>query len=374
MSPAPSRTRERVLTMGLAVGGVLAALLLTEAAVRIAGLAPHDHASARLVDSHWRDLLDAYPSNPRGYFDLDLRDPATRDRYHRLAPLRYDLVAQRTPFAVASHYNRLRFRDVEPTPKPKGVRRVVVVGDSFTEGQGVKEPDTLARRLEGLLNAKAPGAWEVRNCGRRGADFPALFDGFQDALTLEPDVVVYAMVLNDAARTPEFEARQTYVNDWILDRGQRADEPPPPRPRWYESRLLALVRARLANARIGRETTRWSLEMYGAPNQAGWAQTQALIREMERRTLARGGRFVLALWPLLVGTDGHYPFAAAHDEVRRFCLTAGIEEIDLLATLRVRPPRELWVHPIDMHPNEIAQGLAAEALGPVLLAPAPGRP
>ena len=103
MTLTGSRTRERVFTALLAAGGLLAAILLTEGAIRIAGLAPHDHASARLVDARWRELLDAYPSNPRGYFDLDLRDPATRERYHHLAHLRYDLVARRTPFAVVSH-------------------------------------------------------------------------------------------------------------------------------------------------------------------------------------------------------------------------------------------------------------------------------
>jgi hypothetical protein len=37
--------------------------------------------------------------------------------------------------------------------------------------------------------------------------------------------------------------------------------------------------------------------------------------------------------------------------------------------LRARPTESLWVHPVDMHPNEIAHRLAAESLaGPVLAA------
>ena len=372
-SAPAAHNRERLLTALLVLGGVLAALLLGETGVRLTGFGQGEHASARLVDPRWRELLDAYPSNPRGYFDLDLRDPATRERYHSLAPIRYDVVASHTPFAVATRYNRLRFRDVEPAPKPPGVRRVVVVGDSFTEGQGVKEADTLARRLEGLLNRGGGGGWEVRNCGRRGKDFPLLFEGFEAALTLEPDVVVYAMVLNDPVRTPEFQARQTYVNDWILDRGQGGGAPQS-RRRWYESRLLAFLRSRIEAYRTARATTRWYLEMYGAANQSGWEQTKGLIREMERRTLLRGGRFVLALWPLLVNTNENYPFAAAHDEIRKFCLSAGVEEVDLLDALRGPLPHDLWVHPVDMHPNELAQRLAAEALAPVLIGKAPVRP
>ena len=96
----------------------------------------------------------------------------------------------------------------------------MVLGDSFTEGQGVKEPDTYPRRLEALLNASGSGRWEVRNCGRRATDFPELYAAFEEILAFQPDVIVYGMVLNDADRSPEFQARQTYVNDWILDRGR----------------------------------------------------------------------------------------------------------------------------------------------------------
>ena len=103
-------------------------------------------------------------------------------------------------------------------PKAAGVTRVVLLGDSFTEGQGVKEADTTARRLEALLNASGERRWEVLNCARRGADFPSLYKMFEKVLPYDPDVVVHAMVLNDAERPTEFEARRGPLDDWILDR------------------------------------------------------------------------------------------------------------------------------------------------------------
>jgi hypothetical protein len=376
MPPERTRRRERALRAALGASSVLAALLAAEVVARATHLAPspQHRLTARLVDARWRELLDCYPTNPRGYFDIDLREAGARERYHHLVPLRYDALARRAPYAVAFRYNRQRFRDQEATPKPAHSRRVVVVGDSFTEGQGVKEPDTMPRRLESLLNAQATLPWDVRNCGRRATDFPALMDNFEAALALEPNVVVYAMVLNDAIRAPEFEARQTYVNDWILDNGQRPDVPLPPPLRFYQSHFLAFLRGRLEAHRVGQETTRWYREMYGPPNSTGWGETRTLIREMRRRTLARGARFVLVLWPLLVRTDGNYPFAAPHEEIRRFALSAGIEELDLLPVLRGRPTRDLWVHPVDMHPNELAQQLAAQALAHLLGARASVRP
>jgi lysophospholipase L1-like esterase len=318
------------------------------------------------VDPRWRLLLDCYPTNPRGYFDLDLRRPESRERYARLAPVRFESLVRRTPFAVESRYNSQRFRDVEIGPKPPGVRRVMVLGDSFTEGQGVKEPDTYPRVLEARLNAAGGARWEVRNCGRRGADFPLLFELFEQVLRYDPDVVVYGMVLNDADQSDAFHARQAYVNDLILDRGRGTEGQPPPEMALLDSRLLGFVRDRLETRRTTRETMRWYLDMYGAPNREGWERTQGYLREMNRLTRERGARLLVASWPLLVNTEGEDPFDAATKTISRFCVAAGIPWHDLRPALRGRPASSLWVHPVDMHPNDLAHGLAAESLAPVI--------
>jgi len=352
----------------LAAVSVIVGLVTIEAALRAAGYTPRKfHATARIIDPHWKLLLDCYPTNPRGYFDIDLRAPSSRARYEHLAPLRYESLRHRTPFAVESRYNSLRFRDAEFGAKTPGVRRVMVLGDSFTEGQGVKEPDTYARVLEQRLNAAGPARFEVRNCGRRGADFPLLFQMFDEILRFEPDVVVYGMVLNDADQSPEFHARQTYVNDLILDRGRAtSDRHLAPDMGRLDSRLLGFVRDRLETRHTTRETTRWYLDMYGEPNREGWARTQGYLREMNRRMRERGGHLLVASWPLMVDMEGEDPFASATATVSRFCLAAGIPWHDLRPALKGRPTSSLWVHPVDMHPNELAHRLAAESLAPVV--------
>jgi hypothetical protein len=355
------RARAALATAALVLGSTLAGAALMEATLRVLDYRPERFRNTgRVVDPKWRALLDCYPTNPRGYFDIDLRDEATRLRYRSMAPHRLDAVARRAPWAVEFRYNRLRFRDVELGDKPEDVRRVIVLGDSFTEGQGVKEPDTYARRLEGLLNAAGRGRWEVRNAGRRATDFPELYAAFDQVLPFEADVIVFGMVLNDADRSERFQARQTYVNDWILDRGRILDADAP-EPGGFESRLASLVSDRVEAYRTSRETLRWYREMYAEPNREGWARTQEYLREMNRRTRAAGGRFLVATWPLLVGLD-RYAFADVHETIARFCLGAGIPHHDLLPVLRGRPTSDLWVHPVDMHPNEVAHRLAAESL------------
>jgi len=90
---------------------------------------------------------------------------------------------------------------------------------------------------------------------------------------------------------------------------------------------------------------------------------------MNQRTRAAGGRFLVATWPLLVALD-RYPFADVHERIARFCLEAGIPQQDLWPVLRGERTESLWVHPVDMHPNEVAHRLAAESLvRPVLALP-----
>ncbi len=361
--------RLRGLAPNLALSGasLLLVPLLLEIGLRLAGVAPAGPlASRRIVDGHWTLLLDCYPSNPRGYFDIDLRLPENDRRYRHLAPHRFDAIQRFHPWAVESRYNALRFRDAPLGPKPEGRKRVMVMGDSFTEGQGVKEPDTASRVLGRLLEARAPGRFEVRNCGRRAADFPALYQEFEDILPYQPDLVVYALVLNDAEQPEAFRARQEYIDDWILDRQNLPDAQGPPPVSFWRSRACDVIAGRVQAWRVGRETTRWYLDMWSDAN-PGWARTQEEIRSMDRRLRERGARLLVAPWPLFVGLEDHYPFTAVHETIRRFCLGEGIAYHDTLPVFLGRRSSDLWVHPVDRHPNEIAHRLAAESLAPVVL-------
>jgi lysophospholipase L1-like esterase len=342
-------------------------LLGLEGALRVAGFEPGgESAVRRMVGPRGTPLLDCFPSNPRGYFEIDLRDPAKDALYRGLAPHRFDAIARDHRWAVEVRYNALGFRDVPPAPRPHGVRRVVVLGDSFAEGQGVKEADTLARVLERLLETRAAGRYQVRNCGRRGMDFPELLGSFEDALAYEPDLVIYTLTLNDAVQPPEFHERQSFVNDWILDRTREPDAPQA-RPSPFRPRVFDFVAERWSALLIGRQTTRFYLDMWSDANRGGFERTQEYLREMKRRLDERGARLLIAPWPLFVGLEQDYPFAPVHDSIHRFCLVAQIPYHDLLKTFEGRPAAELWVHPVDHHPNEIAHRVAAEALLPLVL-------
>jgi lysophospholipase L1-like esterase len=340
--------------IGLGVGGVFFALLLGECGVRIAGVAPERHRQLRTIENADKTAaVDAYPTNPRGYFDVDLRDDETRAR---LAAEGIDVskIAARTPYAVEFHANKHRCRDRDFDDAPTaGTTRVLVIGDSFTEGQGVKEGDTFPRVLERELGKNV----EVINCGRRGRDFPALHDAFGELVdAYKPNVVVYAMVLNDAEQSPEFRARQKFLNDWIVDRRRMLADDDDGAP--HGSRLWALWRERSESRRVARETTRWYLDMYGPENAAGWSATQKYIQDMSARM---NGHFLVALLPLLA-KGKPYPFEPTAKEIARAMKAANVAFVDLQPSIANEAPESLWVHAVDMHPNERAHALFAKAL------------
>lgn len=357
MVTARRATARRALgRAALVVASTLATFGIAEGVLRATGHGPQRWIHpAYLESADKRHALDLYPDDPRHYFPLDLRSEPARSRLRAVGLGALDTHWQRTPFGVPFEYSEELCRGHEVLPKDPARLRVVVIGDSFTEGQGVREEDTFAVQL----HTEA----EVVNCGRRGYDFPALGAWFDRQLALEPDVVVYAMVLNDVQQSAAFHAQQRYLDDWILDRRRmvtEGDGAPPASQSW----LWALAADRIEGVRVAHATTRWYQAMVGAPNLAGWNATLAHVQRMHEAMQARGGAFLVVLWPLLVDLDGDYPFAATHRTIARALAARGIAFFDALPDFRGRDPRTLWVHATDRHPNERAHAIFARAIEP----------
>lgn len=342
--------------LGLALGATVASLLFAEVVLRLLDVRPDRYPqTARFETEDKRVGLDLYPDDPRGAFPVDLRDPAERARW----VARFGALADRwarTPHGVPFRYSEELCRGEVPPPSERP--RVVVIGDSFAEGQGVVEEETFAARLDDALDA------DVINCARRGYDFPTLRTWFEARLSLEPDVALYAMVLNDPQRSEAFQARQRYIDDWIVDRRRmfsQGDGSPPP----WEPRFFSLVADRVEGLRVQSETTRWYREMVGPENAEGWAATLDHVEAMDAAMTARGGRLVVALWPLMVDLEG-YPFEATHARIVEGLAARGVSVIDTLDAFRGEDAAALWVHPADRHPNGRAHAIFADAIRPAL--------
>ena len=348
---------------GLSVGSLVLFLVVAEVILRVAGIGPLRWGRPRFLEHpDKRFALDAYPDDPRGYFDVDLSDPAVRARWTERGVPGVERAASATPHAVGFEYDDqlCRRHGASTAPREPGVTRIVFIGDSFVEGQGVRGEDTFAARLGRELT----GPVEAINCGRRGHDFPMIRTFFERQLAREPDIVVYAMTLNDAEQSESFHARQQYLDDWIMDRRRMYTDDSRRGPNFWEPRLLALTRDRIEGIRVARETRRWYLEMYAEPNRAGWQATQGHIHQMHEAMQARNGELVVALLPLLVDLEGDYPFRELSQTIGDALDVPSFH--DTTPAFLGRRTRDLWVHPADHHPNEAAHEIIAAELRPVL--------
>jgi hypothetical protein len=125
-------------------------------------------------------------------------------RYHavlgwsQIPDASYDFVLDGRPVHVS--FNSLGFRDVaHETAKPPGVKRIVVIGDSFSEAVQVNLEETFFKRLEELLDREGIESWEVINVGvgdfGTAQEYLALI---HYGLAFDPDVIVHQIFpLND---------------------------------------------------------------------------------------------------------------------------------------------------------------------------------
>lgn len=365
-----SRLRRFGGRVALLFGATIVSLLLAEIVVRVGNLGAHRHPPLRHVENDDKSAaVDLYPTNPRGSFDVDLRGSGQSAAVVAQGIPLTPAMTARTPYGVRFSYDVQRCRDRAFAPKAAGVKRIIVLGDSFTEGQGVREEDTFVRRIDRDWHAD-PSApkMEIYNCGRRGRDFPALREAFDALLALDPDVVLYAMVLNDPEQSKSFHDRQEFLNDWIVDRRSTTDGDDED-VTVHGSKLWGLVHDRLEGARVARATTQWYLDLFGEPNREGWEATQRSLREMDEAMRARGGQLLVATLPLMVRLEGGYPFDAPHAAIADACTKMGLRCHDVLPAFRGMQTKDLWVHAVDLHPNEVAHGVIARDLLPWLRAP-----
>lgn len=167
-----SRMRNMIRTILLAATSTAVALLCLEVVVRA-----------------------IEPREVMRYFFMS-SDPVLHHRFTPNASGRY----KTTEFDVAYTINTLGLRNPEtPRAKPEGRKRILMLGDSFTEGDGVEYQETFSHRLQTMLDTSGlPQHWEVINAGV-GSYAPMVEYLYlkQEGLALDPDIVILNLDLSD---------------------------------------------------------------------------------------------------------------------------------------------------------------------------------
>ena len=285
-----------------------------------------------------------YDTNPRGYFDEDN--------------------------AVLMTVNARGLRDKKrevSIPAPAGIYRILGLGDSFTFGVGVRDEDTFLQKLENKLNASTepPRRYEVLNAGVQGyntRDEVIYLERHWLPMGLDPELVLIFFYLNDAyadhaflnmgetlgiqLKQPEGLARRS----WLYDLAQHK----------YHVREVTAKTEAYYNQPFFADAATF---LKGANQKsADWSFSREALEAVSALCRDRGIKVGVVIFPELLKLRGSYPFTQIHDTVTHACRSFGMPVLDLLETYKGQDERDLWVHPSDHHPNEIAHAQAADTI------------
>jgi hypothetical protein len=246
--------------------------------------------------------------------------------------------------------NTLGFRDAEPTDG----RRVVVIGDSFAFGVGVRDPsERFGEQLASALGAP----WVGVNVAQPNTHTLQHIEFLQDAALLDPEVVVLLYVFNDANYLEP--ARQTVVDHPSTILGHFR----PARLAFLNSYLFQEIYVRVRSI------------VSTGPLKSTFEDPALLdehVADLERFvTIAQG----MDATPILV------PFEHRVLSVERFArwYESLLDAADQLPVCDIRAAftpavDSLTVSPLDGHPNERAHRIAALAALPCVQSRLGARP
>jgi hypothetical protein len=251
--------------------------------------------------------------------------------------------------------NSLGFRDHEyATEKPAGAYRIIVLGDSVTNGYLVQFEDMYVKRLESLLNGPG-GKYEVISFGMNQYSTAQEVALFKDlGLRMRPDLVIVAYVLNDP--TPDGN-----INDFF-----RRDRAPSLALEWLIRKLKILFKIpKRYNEIKGCRHFDYFSEMHCDADK--WAVATASLRELGELSRKHGFQVLLVIFPLMEHDDNAsfetYRWKHIHQRVTEQATENGFYSLDLLPYFAEHRPAELKAVKNDMlHPNGLANRIAAGAI------------
>ena len=301
-------------------------------------------------------------------------------------------------------FNRLGFRGPDHDErKAPGVRRIVVLGDSFVASVGVDEPDTMVARLEAMLRDGGRGAtWEVLNFGVSGySTAQSLLVWRHIANRFEPDVVVLCFFLGNDPIDNSSRLSRYFRPYFRLDPAGQLVEEPFARARadlnaWLDehSRLYVWekeksrqIHLRFAHKPSTDPEDQRTLAVYDTqpdpPMREAWTITDALVAALSREVAATGARFVLvgvpergqvldAAWGELgravpSGTTARYQRNHPDDMLAAIASSHGISLLSLAPVFRASPhPDALLLQ--GFHWSKRGNALAAQSIYDYLVA------
>lgn len=229
-----------------------------------------------------------------------------------------------------------------PYEHPPGVLRLVMLGDSLTEGWGVPLEDTFPKRIERMYAAQGVKA-EVINTGVGNYDTIQEVEAFlTEFYKYSPDIVVLNFFVNDAEPVPH-------------------DVPPGPIARlcyscvYFTGRIDELLRQYGSRG----DWTDYYLGLFGDGSTKGWLDAKAYLQKLADYCKAHGIKLLVVSLPELHDVN-NYRFQPITDLLHQAANEDHVAFLDVLPYFKGQDSSKLWVSPGDVHPNAYADQFIAQ--------------
>jgi lysophospholipase L1-like esterase len=256
---------------------------------------------------------------------------------------------RRSDYRVGFHFNQLGARWLEPADEKIDGRVLVVLGDSFTYGSALRYEDTWVYRLEALLRRDGHRV-TLLNFGHSGADSQKCLEVYRGMKDRVPHTdVLYALNLNDLI---------SFDTSYVI-RNQALALP------LVERSALATFALHRINYTLGRRLKIAYLTSPAVFEKPTFRSNLRAIVNLRDAAASAGASFQIALLPILIDLRAD-TFRPVYEEIVRRLGQFGVPTFDLSTSVRGRRDEDLWVLPVDQHPNEVASALLAERLHELL--------
>ena len=325
-------------------------------------------------DDHFVGMPDWYLRRAHPFGELTYRGNFNED------PALATLSPRKVPNAIEIRRNEkgLRERPMAAFDAERD-KIVVLVGDSFCFGQGVRVVDRFSNVLETRLNREYPAEhYRLFNTCKQDRNIEQIaevMEGYVESFA-RVDRVVYSFVLNDPIFQGRLQKRERELSTGIIEKnGHRLElegefndfmhlriRSNADSVRFLAGRdsyTLRWFAARLQRQQIARGTVEWYRQLY--TNNPHWPQTRQVLRRMKNYCSTKGIAFSLVVWPLFHQLDA-YPLTEVHEIIEAVARQEDIHYVDLLPLFAGKDARAYWVHPTDFHPNSRAHAEAAAFL------------
>lgn len=241
-------------------------------------------------------------------------------------------------------------REVEPE-KPKGVKRILVLGDSFVFGEGLSYEDLVTVKIEKILNTEMENI-EVIDAGVCGYNTSDELDQLiRLTPACRPDVVIIFFFTNDVikeSRDPKKASMRQQIKEYLRVKSK------------FFAYFYYLYKDRLSS-KIGVPKAFLAPEYFDLDDsKPGWIAFKKAVLQIQKHCRQNNMSLLFIMIPTLTNLDERYPYAELRTKTSTFLKASDIPVIDLFDLFAPYRPSELWVNLENTHWNGLGTTLAAK--------------